>query len=148
MSWGSDLLIRFPDWRSDAVLSTWPAVKASISVGQQVSGVVIARAPFGVWLDIGVAFPALLLVRDIGRQAMSGENLGDEIPCVIAERIEIGIDTTTLTRQDEFSVCHVAQHGVRKHRSAFGTWPRMSSQFSFWLPYRRHDILAPRSPSH
>ena len=42
-----------------------PAVKASLSVGQQVSGVVIARAPFGVWLDIGVAFPALLLVPDM-----------------------------------------------------------------------------------
>ena len=65
MSWGNDLQTRFPNWLSNAAHPNWPAVKASLSVGQQVSGVVIARTPFGVWLDIGVAFPALLLVPDM-----------------------------------------------------------------------------------
>ena len=40
-------------------------MKAALVVGQPISGIVVARAPFGVWLDIGVPFPALLLVPDM-----------------------------------------------------------------------------------
>jgi ribosomal protein S1 len=65
LTWGKDLLARFPGWRSDAAAEEWPAVKAALVVGQPVSGVVVARAPFGVWLDIGVPIPALLLVPEM-----------------------------------------------------------------------------------
>ncbi|MCS7468528.1 hypothetical protein NZK35_17890 [Stieleria sp. ICT_E10.1] len=52
----------FPDWQTDAATERWPAIRESLSVGQTVTGKVVSRAPFGVWLDIDVNQPALLLV--------------------------------------------------------------------------------------
>ncbi len=54
MAWGKDILARFPDWGSDAALARWPEVRQ-----------VIARAPFGVWVDIDAGHPALLLVPEM-----------------------------------------------------------------------------------
>ena len=52
-------------------------MKAALVVGQPISGIVVARAPFGVWLDIGVPFPALLLVPDMpGSQATANHFCG------------------------------------------------------------------------
>jgi ribosomal protein S1 len=65
MAWGDDIRSRFPEWGTDAALARWPAVKAGLAVGQTVRGEVIARAPFGVWVDIGVGHPALLLVPEM-----------------------------------------------------------------------------------
>jgi predicted RNA-binding protein with RPS1 domain len=65
MAWGEDIRSRFPDWGTEAALSRWPQIRAALRVGQMVSGTVIARAPFGVWLDIGVGHPALLLVPEM-----------------------------------------------------------------------------------
>jgi hypothetical protein len=62
MDWRDDIRSRFPDWGTEEALPRWPEVRARLEVGQPVSGVVIARAPFGVWLDIDAGFPALLLV--------------------------------------------------------------------------------------
>ena len=64
MAWDEDIRARFPDWGTDAALRRWPTVKLELAVGQAVSGEVIARAPFGVWVDIGVSLPALLLVPE------------------------------------------------------------------------------------
>ena len=60
--WDADIRAVFPDWQTDAAVERWPAIKESLSVGETVSGKVISRAPFGVWLDIEVGQPALLLV--------------------------------------------------------------------------------------
>ncbi len=60
--WDADIRAIFPEWQSDAVAERWPTIKDSLSVGQTVTGKVISRAPFGVWLDISVGQPALLLV--------------------------------------------------------------------------------------
>lgn len=65
MSWGEDIQDRFPHWGTDSALSCWPKIRAELRVGQMVRGIVIARAPFGVWLDIGVGHPALLLVPEM-----------------------------------------------------------------------------------
>ncbi len=40
----------------------WEAAKARLEVGATVTGEVVARRPFGVFVDIGVGFPALLEV--------------------------------------------------------------------------------------
>ncbi len=63
--WMSDIRTRFPDWKTQSSLQRWPDVKNQLRVGQTVSGQTIAQAPFGVWLDIGVSFPALLLVHNM-----------------------------------------------------------------------------------
>jgi hypothetical protein len=56
---------RFPDWGTDAALARWPEVRSRLVVGQAVRGEVVARAPFGVWVDIGAGHPALLLVPEM-----------------------------------------------------------------------------------
>jgi hypothetical protein len=65
MDWPEQIRARFPDWGAAIALLDWPEVRDQLSIGQTVTGVVIARAPFGVWLDIGVNFPALLLVPEM-----------------------------------------------------------------------------------
>lgn len=60
--WAADIHNVFPDWETDSAAQRWPEIRQSITVGQAVNGRVISRAPFGVWLDIGVNQPALLLV--------------------------------------------------------------------------------------
>jgi hypothetical protein len=60
--WVADIRAVFPDWQTDAAVARWVKTRALLDVGQKVTGNVIARAPFGVWLDIGVNQPALLLV--------------------------------------------------------------------------------------
>lgn len=69
-NWGRVLAERFPTERlSEAELAhreaEWVALKQRLPKGQQVTGVVIARAHFGAWLDIGVGFPALLEIVSI-----------------------------------------------------------------------------------
>jgi transcriptional accessory protein Tex/SPT6 len=65
MDWIETLLRQFPDWETPEAMYRWSAVRSLLAVGQFVSGVVISRAPFGVWLDIGVEWPALLLVPEM-----------------------------------------------------------------------------------
>jgi predicted RNA-binding protein with RPS1 domain len=65
MAWDDDIRVRFPDWGTDAARSRWPAARSRLSVGQVVRGEVIARAPFGVWVDITVGHPALLMVPEM-----------------------------------------------------------------------------------
>jgi ribosomal protein S1 len=65
MTWGEDVKGRFPYWGTEAALARWPSIRQQLSAGQTVRGEVIARAPFGVWIDIGVDHPALLLVPEM-----------------------------------------------------------------------------------
>jgi predicted RNA-binding protein with RPS1 domain len=65
MAWEEDIKARFPDWGTNAALERWPSIRQRLSAGQTVRGEVIARAPFGVWIDVGVGHPALLLVPEI-----------------------------------------------------------------------------------
>ncbi|HTU90538.1 MAG TPA: hypothetical protein VMF69_10725 [Gemmataceae bacterium] len=65
MAWDEDIRARFPDWGTDAALARWPAIRSRLSIGQEVRGEVIARAPFGVWIHIGAGHPALLLVPEM-----------------------------------------------------------------------------------
>jgi len=65
LDWRDNILAHFPDWGTDRGSARWQRVRESLKIGQAVSGTVIARAPFGVWLDIGVGFPALLLVPNM-----------------------------------------------------------------------------------
>lgn len=65
MAWDQDIRNRFPDWKTSEALTRWPQARAKLQVGQLVRGDVIARAPFGVWVDIGIGHPALLLVPEM-----------------------------------------------------------------------------------
>jgi ribosomal protein S1 len=65
MGWDEDIRARYPDWGTKAALARWPQVREKLRIGQRVRGRVIARAPFGVWLDIDAGHPALLLVPEM-----------------------------------------------------------------------------------
>jgi len=64
-SWEEQLRKRFPDWLTPEACLRFLEVSVSDDrpyVGDIVSGVVISRAPFGVWVDIDCGFLSLLLV--------------------------------------------------------------------------------------
>lgn len=65
MAWGEDIRTRFSDWGTDAALIRWPDERERLQVGQRVRGEVVARAPFGVWVDIAARHPALLRVPEM-----------------------------------------------------------------------------------
>src|SRR6516164_3358726 len=55
-----DLERCFPGYRSPDRASAWKAGKSRVPDGSRVTGVVVAKYPFGVFVDIGLGFPALL----------------------------------------------------------------------------------------
>ena len=65
MDWREEIHARFPDWATEGALARWPEARARLAVGRDVRGEVIARAPFGVWVDIDAGHPALLLVPEM-----------------------------------------------------------------------------------
>jgi hypothetical protein len=100
MAWDDDLRARFPDWGTEAALARWPGNRARLAVGQVARGVVIARAPFGVWVDIGAGHPALLLVPEMAGARERRIGFDDYPPLgatldarivALGERAEIGL---------------------------------------------------------
>lgn len=63
-TWQEDIRSFFPDWQSASAAHGWPTVKQTLTIGQSVTGRVIARAPLVIWADIGVGFPAFLRIPD------------------------------------------------------------------------------------
>lgn len=81
-------------------MERWPDIKRNLRVGQTISGCVIARAPFGVWIDLDRSWPALLLL--VNMENASNQPIGfDEYPQIgtqvqgrinaLGDRGEIGI---------------------------------------------------------
>jgi ribosomal protein S1 len=56
----NELAERFGDPLSPGRETEWMAARSRFGVGESCSGQVIARRPFGVFVDIGIGFPALL----------------------------------------------------------------------------------------
>jgi ribosomal protein S1 len=86
MTWPEEIREHFPNWGTAQAAVGWPEVRSTLHIDQEVRGTVIARAPFGVWLDIGVRFPALLLVPNMSG-AKTRRITFDEYPA-IGESIE------------------------------------------------------------
>ncbi|MGE3407532.1 MAG: hypothetical protein AB7I37_12005 [Pirellulales bacterium] len=62
MDLNEELRACFGDYESDERSQAWQDIKSSLQVGSLVSGRVVARRAFGVFVDIGLGFPALILV--------------------------------------------------------------------------------------
>ena len=100
MGWAEDIRARYPDWGTEVALTRWGEVRERLRIGQNVCGAVIARAPFGVWLDIDVNHPALLLVPEM-RGAKEHRITFDDYPAIgevvearivaLGDRAEIGL---------------------------------------------------------
>lgn len=65
MSVTDDLDRLFPEHRSPDREAAWGALKQRLDYGQAVAGTVVARSPFGAWVDLGLGFPALLEITVI-----------------------------------------------------------------------------------
>ena len=100
-TWDRDIRTAFPHWQTEVAASHWQSETESLKLGQQVSGLVVARAPFGVWVDIGVSFPALLLVPNMAEAqyrsvqftdyAPKGTLVSARINVLAGEKCEIGL---------------------------------------------------------
>ncbi len=75
--WGQVLEQRFPPRDPVTEQRDWHTLRQCFSVGDMVRGVVIARAAFGAWLDIGAGFPALLLLPDVAGITPEGYAAGE-----------------------------------------------------------------------
>src|SRR5262245_52720498 len=78
--WGSAVSARFPPRDAAVTQRDWEAVKHRIAVGDSVTGIVIARAPFGAWVDIGADFPALLEITTMSGLTPERYQAGDWCP--------------------------------------------------------------------
>jgi ribosomal protein S1 len=67
MKVSDDLEEFFGDYLAEENEGAWETAKARLRLGDAVSGVVVAQYRFGVFVDIGAAFPALLEVIQFER---------------------------------------------------------------------------------
>lgn len=65
IKWSDEVRRYFGDVTSADRVSDWERAKQAFPVGSKVSGRVVLKAPFGVWLDVGAGFPALLLITQL-----------------------------------------------------------------------------------
>jgi predicted RNA-binding protein with RPS1 domain len=89
MNWDEAIRDLYPEWGTEAALARWSEDRGRLLIGQHVRGTVIARAPFGVWLDINAGHPALLLVPEM-RFAKEGRITFEDYP-PIGEIVEATI---------------------------------------------------------
>ena len=73
---------RFGDYLSADRAEAWATVKSRLVIGETVEGVVVARFPFGVFIDLGVGFPALLEVIQFERAQQRPYRQLDDYPAV------------------------------------------------------------------
>jgi ribosomal protein S1 len=77
-----DLKERFGDYLSADRADDWETVKSRLVIGATVAGTVVARFPFGVFIDLGVGFPALLEVIQFERTGQRPFRNVDDYPAI------------------------------------------------------------------
>lgn len=80
MSVADDLDRLFPGHRSPDRTVDWEELKRRLTYGQTVTGTVVAKSPFGAWVDLGVGFPALLEIVVIAGLTPERYRAGDWCP--------------------------------------------------------------------
>ena len=71
----------FAGWKSaEARSEAWRVADGRLKVGDVVTGVVIGRAHYGAWIDIGVRIPALLLIPYVAGLTAERGRAGDWCP--------------------------------------------------------------------
>lgn len=85
--WGRIVAERFPPRNQPE--PEWELVRQQLAVGQTVEGTVVAKAPFGAWLDIGVGFPALLLIPDV--EGLTAESYREDNWCGVGTAISVNV---------------------------------------------------------
>ncbi len=100
LSWEQQIKNIFPSWQTEKGINEFNSIKCKLEIKQSVKGKVIARAEFGVWVDIGVGYPALLLVVNFANSNAKAKDfigypsIGDTVEAKInalGSRAEIGL---------------------------------------------------------
>lgn len=78
--WGRLVTARFPRREAAETQGEWEALKNQLAIDQSVTGIVIAKAPFGAWVDIGCGFPALLELPYIAGLTPARDRANDWCP--------------------------------------------------------------------
>jgi len=87
--WRVLLAKRFPKIDPAEKGLKWKLLKNQLAIGKSVTGTVVAKAHFGVWLDIGAEFPAFLLIvsiRDLTPEKYRSDEwcpLGDSVVATV-----------------------------------------------------------------
>lgn len=63
-----ELLAHFGNYLAPEQDEAWDALSRSLVPGAEVNGIVVGRFIFGVFLDIGCGFPALLPISQFGKE--------------------------------------------------------------------------------
>jgi ribosomal protein S1 len=87
--WRCQLANAFPKREAAKETAEWIALKQRLAVGDRVTGVVVARAEFGVWLDLGVGFPGLMLVPDLAGLSPEAYQSGDS--CRVGSTMPVAV---------------------------------------------------------
>jgi len=77
---GNQWSAHFPHRKEEDSQREWESLKRRLTLGDRVTGVVIARAPFGAWIDLGVGFPALLEITAMAELTLERYRAGDWCP--------------------------------------------------------------------
>ncbi len=86
---GRLVLERWPVRDKADAQGDWEILKQQLPVGQSVTGTVIAKAPFGAWLDIGVGFPALLLIPNV--EGLTPERYRNDQWCPVGSTVRADV---------------------------------------------------------
>ncbi|WP_069947690.1 hypothetical protein [Microbulbifer aggregans] len=79
----------FGDYQSPEMEAAWESLKLSYPPESAVAGEVVARSEFGVWVDLGFSFPALLEIIVI--EGMNPDLYKKDEYCQIGEKIQARI---------------------------------------------------------
>lgn len=89
VNWSTEVRRVFGDVSSGDQAAAWNDAKQACPIGTRVCGRVRLKPPFGLWLDVGIGFPALLLVTRFDRPITAGEfarsapEIGDEVSATV-----------------------------------------------------------------
>lgn len=99
----SQLPVVFDDYLSMQTQQEWEVAKTTLQCGVEVSGKVVARAPFGIFLDIGAGFPALIRVVDLRNADVTAYTSMEMYPAVGSQATGIIIGFNDRNRQIELT---------------------------------------------
>jgi transcriptional accessory protein Tex/SPT6 len=64
VDWKDKLISLYPDWTKEEGIERFNNSNHGLKIGDEVMGTVICRTQFGVWVDINVGYPAVILLTN------------------------------------------------------------------------------------
>ncbi len=78
--WRRELDERFPERDPDMAQREWDDLRSRLAIGQSLTGVVVTKAGFGAWLDLGLGFPGLIYPTGLAEMTAERYRAGEWCP--------------------------------------------------------------------